>query len=258
MGVVLCITQLVCRDRALRPIRALVAFVHLHVEEFFQQVAESDLLATQDACRDHRIENIGERKLIIALEAHYIVFGSVKDFLDLRISQNMSEYAQVFDRQWIDHEILLPRRDLNQADLLAIRVQAVRFSIDGIHSDCAQVKRIQGLRMKQGIKKFYVGEDRFPSIAPAKAEFHTIRVEIPVGFGAEFMKWHSAGKDRTTSSGLERNGAIEFLAPGSRKSYFSLNLSGMGISSIAKSAHALNIDLFVQGMRLTPGGAAVK
>ncbi|MFN7933958.1 MAG: hypothetical protein U0R19_11550 [Bryobacteraceae bacterium] len=57
---------------------------------------------------------------------------------------------------------------------------------------------------------------------------------------------------------LEKNGAIEFLAPGSKNPYFVLNLSGIEIVSVLKQAHGVSVELVFKGMSLKPGGAAIK
>ena len=60
-----------------------------------------------------------------------IVVRAMNDFLDGDICQNISEWSDVIKRYRIDDVDFMTRGDLNEAKLLGVMVEAVRFCIQG-------------------------------------------------------------------------------------------------------------------------------
>jgi len=137
-------------------------------------------------------------------------------------------------------------------------VNHFRMQIDGLSTDCAHITKIKGLAVKQGIKKSYTGEDRFPTTVPTKLEFPDITIELPLAYGKEFMKWHADAIDMKKAYAQEKTGSIEFLAPGSANAYFVLELNGLVIVSQAETASLLRVRLTYQSLKMSAGGGAVK
>jgi uncharacterized protein YrrD len=61
----------------------------------------------------------------------HIVVCRVNYFLDGNISQNVSERSEIMKRYCIDDVYFVMRGDLNEAELLGVMVEAVRFCIQG-------------------------------------------------------------------------------------------------------------------------------
>jgi len=60
-----------------------------------------------------------------------IVIRAMNNFLDGNICQNVPEGSEVIKRYRIDDVYFMTRGDLNEAELLGVMVEAVRFCIQG-------------------------------------------------------------------------------------------------------------------------------
>ena len=65
------------------------------------------------------------------IEAADVIVRAMNDFLDGDICQNISEWSDVIKRYRIDDIDFVTRGDLNEAELLGVMVEAVRFCIQG-------------------------------------------------------------------------------------------------------------------------------
>ena len=65
------------------------------------------------------------------VKAADIVVRGVNDLLDGDICQNVSERSEIMKRYRIDDVYFMTRGDLNEAELLGVMVEAVRFCIQG-------------------------------------------------------------------------------------------------------------------------------
>ncbi|MBS1824535.1 MAG: phage tail protein [Acidobacteria bacterium] len=137
-------------------------------------------------------------------------------------------------------------------------VNHFRMSIDGLHTDCAQISAIKGIRVKQGFKSHYTGSDRFPALVPTKLEFPNVIIELPLGYGKEFLKWSEDSLNPRKTQSILKNGTIEFLGAGSGSPYFLLTLNNMGMVSMSKGASSYRIELYYESLSMTPGASAVK
>ena len=111
---------------------------------------------------------------------------------------------------------------------------AFRFSIDGL-SGLEMVNRIESFSIKQGIKKSYNGEDRFPSVEPTKLEFPNIVGTVALEYADDLIKWKRDYIDKgLTETSAQKTAVLEFLGPNKKDTLFSVNLFEVGI-------HKLNI-----------------
>jgi hypothetical protein len=107
-----------------------------------------------------------------------------------------------------------------------------RFNIDGI-DEMQYTNKLDAITVKQGIKKVYVADDRFPSIEPTKIEFPNITGTISLSQAGKLFAWY----DETVIKGkkdskAQKTGSIEFLNPTLSKTIFSINLFEMGLISL--------------------------
>ncbi len=88
-----------------------------------------------------------------------------------------------------------------------------RLKIDTI-PEFEYTNKIESFTIKQGIKKLYTGEDRFPQIEPTKIEFPHIIGTLAAHYVEALQKWHDASNlVGTADPKVQKHGSIEFLGP---------------------------------------------
>jgi hypothetical protein len=107
-----------------------------------------------------------------------------------------------------------------------------RLNIDGI-DETRYTNKVEAFTIKQGIKKLYTGQERFPQIEPTKIEFPNITGTIALEYADKLIEWH----DKYVMAGqsdpkAQKTGSIEFLTPQRDKTIFSINLYEVGIQSL--------------------------
>jgi len=140
---------------------------------------------------------------------------------------------------------------------------AFRLTLD--HIDGMQyTNKIESFTIKQGIKKFYTGANRFPQIEPTKIEFPNLSGTIALGYADGLLQWHHdyivAG---TKDPEAQMTGALEFLSPDRASTIFRISLAEVGLASAAVMPASANADeikrvkfeLFVGSMKLEVPGA---
>jgi hypothetical protein len=138
-----------------------------------------------------------------------------------------------------------------------------RLKIDGVQ-DSEYANKIDSFTIKQGTRKFYTGEERFPQIEPTKIEFPGITGTISLGYADGFIKWY----DQYVHKGMadpkaQKNGSLEFLAPDRSDVLFRINLYEVGLHHLAMAPSQANADaikrmkfeLYVGRMDLDGGGS---
>ena len=133
-----------------------------------------------------------------------------------------------------------------------------RFKIDGV-DDLDGVNKIDSFTIKQGVKQFYMGQDRFPQIEPTKIEFPNITGTIAQGNAAGLQQWYK----QTVANGIadpkaQRSGSLEFLAPDKTEVLFRIVFAQCGLlklemmPSTANSAEIkrMKFEIFVSEMEL--------
>jgi tail tube protein gp19 len=138
-----------------------------------------------------------------------------------------------------------------------------RLKIDGL-PDIEYTNKIESFTIKQGVRKFYTGEDRFPQIEPTKIEFPSISGTISLGYADGLIKWydHYVVKGQADPK-AQKSGSLEFLAPDRAQTLFRINLYEVGLHHLAMVQSQANADqikrmkfeLYVGRMDLDGGGA---
>jgi len=138
-----------------------------------------------------------------------------------------------------------------------------RLSIDGVDG-MEYANKIDSFTIKQGVKKFYVGEERFPQIEPTKIEFPHITGTIAAQYADGLLDWyHKYVVQGQADTKAQKTGSLEFLSPDRKSTLFRINLKEVGISSLSMMQSTANADqikrmkfeLYVGNMDLDGGGA---
>jgi hypothetical protein len=138
-----------------------------------------------------------------------------------------------------------------------------RLSIDGL-DEMKYANKIDSFTIKQGVKKFYTGEDRFPQIEPTKIDFPhitgTIAAEYADGLHDWYQKYIVKGMADLKA---QKSGSLEFLSPDRKSTLFRINLFEVGLVGLNMMSSTANSDqikrmkfeLYVGRMDIDGGGA---
>lgn len=104
-----------------------------------------------------------------------------------------------------------------------------RLNIDGI-PNIEYTNKIESFTIKQGVKAFYTGSERFPQIEPTKIEFPSLTGTIALGYAEGILDWY----DKAVVKGgadpkLQKSGSLEFLSTDRKDVLFRINLYEVGI-----------------------------
>ena len=109
-----------------------------------------------------------------------------------------------------------------------------RLTIDGL--DCKKVTRIDPLVVRQSFTASATEQIRDPALLPGRLEIPDLVVTLSAAAAAGWFAWQ---EDLVVlGSGTEKNGVLEFLAPGSQTTIATLTLSGLGIYRLADDTFA--------------------
>ncbi len=107
-----------------------------------------------------------------------------------------------------------------------------RFVIDGI-DDMQYTNKLESFTVKQGIKKFYTGEDRLPHIEPTKLEWPNIVGTISMDKAKALFDWHKQYiVDGQTEKGAQKTAYLEYLAPNKKDVLFAISMDQVGLHSL--------------------------
>jgi hypothetical protein len=117
-----------------------------------------------------------------------------------------------------------------------------RLNIDTV-DDTQYANKIESFTIKQGVKAFYTGGDRFPQIEPTKIEFPHIVGTIAVAKGAGMQAWY----EQCLANGMsddksKKSGSLEFLAPDKSRVLFRITLADVGLLSYKIQPSTANSD----------------
>lgn len=70
-----------------------------------------------------------------------------------------------------------------------------KLRIDGLERECAQAVRLGAFEIGQGIKKFYIGEDRFGVLEPTKIDWPNISFTVPKSAAKGLAAWSQSHID---------------------------------------------------------------
>ena len=115
------------RQRAHRPVCLLGPFFQLHAEVLLDQVAEPELALAQETRGEHGIKNrVGDECMVLEQHAQVVVRAVHGQ---LAAAERVQQRLQMDWRQGIDQFIARRHADLDQTNLLGIRMKAVRLGV---------------------------------------------------------------------------------------------------------------------------------
>lgn len=142
---------------------------------------------------------------------------------------------------------------------------AFRFTIDQFDG-MEYTNKIESFTIKQGVKKMYVGKQRYAQLEPTNLQFPNITGTISLAHAGPLLKWHNeyvvkeaANKDYVG----QLSGSLDFLTPDRATTIFSIELSQVGLLNASVVSATANTDqikrvkfeMFVGSMKLDGGGA---
>jgi hypothetical protein len=113
--------------------RALLVLRERHAEVFLDQGGQADGWVAEELCADHRVIEIREFESAVALQDVDVVLGGMEEHAHLGRREDRSQRGQLVgaaDGQRVDQPAFLAGRDLDQADLVEIVVEAVGFGVE--------------------------------------------------------------------------------------------------------------------------------
>jgi len=136
-----------------------------------------------------------------------------------------------------------------------------RLNLDGI-PDVDKVNKIEAFTIKQSVKAFYVGQDRFPTLTPTGIQYPNLICTIAEAYANDVLKWHQDNVKGKSEKQGQISGSLEFLNA-EKKTIFRLNLYEVGLASYQIVQTTANEDklkrvkfeLFVGRMDLDGGKA---
>jgi hypothetical protein len=137
------------------------------------------------------------------------------------------------------------------------------FTIDGV-SNMGFVNKLEAFTVKQGIKKLYTGQERFPQIEPTKIEFPLISGTIALDYADDLVKWYNQYTVKgQNEKKAQKSGSLQYLAPDKKTLLFEITFSGLGLSHLQISQSAANQDaikrakfeLFCTGIEISGPGS---
>lgn len=107
-----------------------------------------------------------------------------------------------------------------------------RLNIDGL-DEMKYCNKLESFTIKQGIKKLYTGEDRFPQIEPTKIEFPNLVGSISLHYAERLLAWYESYVVKGESDPkAQKTGSIEFLSPDRKRTIFQINLYEIGLKTV--------------------------
>ena len=117
-----------------------------------------------------------------------------------------------------------------------------RLTIDGFKG-FEYTNKIEAFTIKQGVKKNFIGEHRFPQIEPTKLEFPHIVGTLGLDYADDLLAWRDKyHRDGSSEVDNQRTGELEFLGPDKKTVIFSINLFEVGIHKVALQQSQANQD----------------
>jgi len=107
---------------------------------------------------------------------------------------------------------------------------AYRLSIDKLEKECEEITKIESIGVGTKISTDMIGKDRRPTISPGSSTIKDFAVSIPQSKAEGFLNWAMQIAKGDLSSAGGRNGTVEYLGSNSKTAYFTLALSGVGLS----------------------------
>ena len=236
----------------------LVMYFGTGMSQIFYKWINSGVART-DVRRNGSVIQLDNHSRMVHRRAFY--HALVKDvvFPDLNKSSTKEAMVRVVVQpEWTITSTEVPKHLGVYASSLpkAWSVNHFRMEIDGLSMDSHHISKIEGLSLRQSIKKFHTTKQKFPEIDLGRQEFANITIEVPMANAKEFLLWQ--GSDLRQHSLGAKVGRIRFIAPGSRSAFFTLTLYDLDIVSISKAPAAYWIELTFRSMSMEAGASAMK
>jgi hypothetical protein len=117
-----------------------------------------------------------------------------------------------------------------------------RLSLDHV-AGFEYSNKIEAFTIKQGVKKSYMGNERFPHIEPTNLVFPEISGTVGLDYADEILKWrdsyHSKGGNDPEN---QFTGVLEYLGPDKSTVLFSINLAEVGLKHLRLQQSQANQD----------------
>jgi hypothetical protein len=133
-----------------------------------------------------------------------------------------------------------------------------RLDIEGL-PEMQYVNKIESFTIKQTVKKFYTGEERYAQIEPTKIEFPSLVCTMALDYADALLKWHEQYvRVGNTDPKAQKTGALEFLTPDKKKVIFRIGLFGVGVPNLqivqstagSDQIKRVKFELFVERMAM--------
>jgi hypothetical protein len=143
----------------------------------------------------------------------------------------------------------------------ALSPAGFKVSIDKLEKDCEAVVSIESISAGTKPVVDYYGRSRIPTISPGSTRLSDIVMTVPQSKAIGFFDWF----EKTAVGGKtdSRNGTVEYSGPDSKTTYYTLNLSGMGLTEAATTDEFVGkerlakVKLYCESMDFSAGSAAV-
>lgn len=115
-----------------------------------------------------------------------------------------------------------------------------RLNLDGL-PNVDKVNSIESFTIKQSVKPFYTGQDRFPTLIPTGVTYPNLVCTIAEAYSKDLLKWHLANMKGSSEKTAQISGSLEFLNA-AKNSIFRLNLYQVGLISYQVMQSTANED----------------
>lgn len=134
-----------------------------------------------------------------------------------------------------------------------------RLKLDNI-GNLDKVNKIESFTIKQSVKPFYVGRDKFPTLIPTDIQYPNLSCTIAEAYAGDLLQWHESNVKGRSEKASQINGSIEFLNA-AKNPVFALKLTNVGLASLnivqstanEEKIKRVKFELFVGQMDLDSG-----
>jgi tail tube protein gp19 len=136
-----------------------------------------------------------------------------------------------------------------------------RISIDKLEKECSAITEVSSVGIGTKVQAAAVGQGREPVMIPASSSVSDVTITLPMASSEPFLAWSKQtleGKNPPT-----RTATIEYMSTNSKATYFTLNLTGVGIisaeiSKAEKSQLPTKMRMYAESIDFSAGSAAVR
>jgi hypothetical protein len=138
-----------------------------------------------------------------------------------------------------------------------------RLTINGLEDDCKHVTQIDSLMLGLKLKNLNMGNSL--STIVGSTDYSDLAVRLPQVYAKGFYQWLEDFVVKGSNGPQdEKKGQLEFFAPNSSKSYFDLELSGLGIYKMVgpsglqqKTSLPVTVGMYCESMKFRAGASSI-